>query len=172
MQNTEITPAPFTEAQIRQLLSAYAEQSGVQLAPSTDDWAADIWQRTRGHRGLTILCGTHIQELNSYGVLASEGPVPLDTWRAYADTTLPDVARKRPAVRRMLLDLQRELNVWFVREQRLELLEMVCPSLTRIISHLQISCRVKSLQQSVMQMRTRKEPFTPHGHAMAVCEAA
>ena len=172
MQNTEITPAPFTEAQIRQLLSAYAEQSGVQLAPSTDDWAADIWQRTRGHRGLTVLCGTHLQELNSYRVLASEGPVPLDMWRAYADTTLLDVARKRPAVRRMLLDLQRELNVWFVREQRLELLEMVCPSLTQTISHLQIGCRVKSLQQSVMQIRASEDRVMPHGHALAGCEAA
>ena len=59
-QNFEMTPAPFTEAQIGQLLSEYAELSEVQLAPSSDDWAADIWQRTRGHRGLTTICGAQL----------------------------------------------------------------------------------------------------------------
>ena len=130
MQNTEMTPAPFTEAQISQLLSEYAELSELQLAPSSDDWAADIWQRTQGHRGLTTICGAQLEMLVSDSVLARERPVQLDSWCHYADNKLPDAARKRPTVSKMLQELQHSLETMDGKEQILELLEMARPSLT------------------------------------------
>ena len=88
------------EAQISQLLSKYAELNEVQLAPSSDDWAADIWQRTHGHRGLTIVCGVELDALIFHSVQAREAPVQLDRWREYAATELPHAARRRPTVSR------------------------------------------------------------------------
>ena len=49
----------------------------------------------------------------------------LDRWCEYANSELPDAARKRPTVSRMLLELQRRLQTLDGREQILELLEMV-----------------------------------------------
>ena len=121
------------EAQISQLLSKYAELNEVQLAPSSDDWAADIWQRTHGHRGLTIVCGVELDALIFHSVQAREAPVQLDRWREYAATELPHAARRRPTVSRIFLDLQRSLQAWDGREQLLELLEMVHPSPYRTI---------------------------------------
>ena len=131
MQNIEMTPAPFTEAQTNQLLSEYAELRKVQLAPSSDDWAADIWQRTRGHRGLTSLCGAQLEGLLFRSGQARKGPVHIDKWLKYARTELPDALRKRATVSRMLMELQRRLQALDGREEILELLEMVRPSLSR-----------------------------------------
>ena len=122
-----MTPAPFTQAQTRQLLSEYAELSKLQFVPSSDDWADEIWQQTRGHRGLTTSCGAHLEARISDFVLFREGPVQLARWLEYARTEVPAAACEGPVVS-MLRELQHNLQALDGREDILELLELVRPS--------------------------------------------
>ena len=127
VQNFEMMPAPFTQAQTRQLLSEYAELSEAHLAPSTDDWADEIWQQTLGHRGLTISCGARLEARISSSGLSGEEPVQLDSWLECGRTELPGAACEGPIVS-MLQELQRSLEASNGREDILELLELVRPS--------------------------------------------
>ena len=129
VQNSEITPAPFTEAQIRQLLSEYAELRKVHIAPSIDDWAAEFWQRTHGHRGLTTSCGARLEAGITNNALFGERPVQLDRWLECARTELPGAACEEPIVS-MLQELQCSLEALHGREDILDLLELVRSSVS------------------------------------------
>ena len=129
VQNSEIMPAPFTEAQTRQLLSEYAELRKVHLAPGIDDWAAEIWQRTHGHRGLTTSCGARLEAGITNNALFGERPVQLDRWLECARTELPGAACEEPVVS-ALQELQCSLEALDGREDILELLELVRSSVS------------------------------------------
>ncbi|BDA40752.1 hypothetical protein COCOBI_01-4060 [Coccomyxa sp. Obi] len=93
-------PEPFSEANLECLLEQFCSRKLLQLEPSPSGFAADIWQRTMGHRGLSILCCSELEEL-----MVQRSTLELDVWQKHAFERLVQTAAGRSTYERLLRDL-------------------------------------------------------------------
>lgn len=99
---------------VRELLVKYCKYKLIQLAPSPDAFAEDIWSRTQGHRGLSGVCCSEVEKL-----VGTRNTLQLTDWQHYAASMLVPAIETRNTYQRMLLELRK------MQAQPLELLEQV-----------------------------------------------
>ncbi|CAG8596532.1 6452_t:CDS:2 [Paraglomus brasilianum] len=86
-QKGEITPRPFNELEIKELLLQYVKEANIDL--DTISFAADIYERTIGHKGLVGVCCMMLEEMAESG-----DSVSIDKWRQYASMDLVQKVRQ------------------------------------------------------------------------------
>ena len=95
LQNDSITPEPFKDDQVAQLLGQYSMRKGVE-PPCLNVLAADIWERTRGQRGQTICYCSELEQPIFHRTLASQtGSLELPSWRRHADINPPLLGQQK-----------------------------------------------------------------------------
>lgn len=100
VQDKKLYPAPFSVKNLECLLEQFCSRKLVQLLPSTAEFAADIWQRTMGHRGLSILCCSELEEL-----MVQRSTLELDVWQKHAFEGMIQAAAGQSTYERLLHDL-------------------------------------------------------------------
>ena len=114
LQDACIEPQRFTVGDVRELLVKFRKVKDIQLAPSPDTFAEDIWSRTQGHRGLSGLCCSEVEKL-----VGTRNFLQLTDWQYHAASMLVPAIETRNTYQRMLLELRK------MQAPPLELLEQV-----------------------------------------------
>ena len=100
VQDKKLYPVPFSEANLESLLEQFCSRKLVQLLPSTAEFAADIWHRTVGHRGLSIVCCSELEDL-----MVQQSTLDLRVWQKHVFEGLIQTAAGRRTYERLLKDL-------------------------------------------------------------------